>query len=150
MSPIAERIVTAKVEIIRRMIDTVATLPLESLESFTEDERMVAAGESMLRRALEALLDVGRHVAVKGFGRPVAEYKQIAEVLREVGVLSPERATILVTLAGYRNRMVHFYDEVTPAELHGVLSSNLTDVQVVLDEMLAWLGAHPEKVDASL
>lgn len=35
---------------------------------------MVAAGESFLRRALEVLLDLGRHVLAKGFGRVVPEY----------------------------------------------------------------------------
>ncbi len=57
------RVVLAdKIAVVRRMIDGIRSLPLESLRSFTADPRMVAAGDSYLRRALEALLDLCRHV----------------------------------------------------------------------------------------
>ena len=53
-----------------RSTDGVGSLPLADLQAFTADPRMVAtAGDSYLRRALEALLDLGRHVLAKGFGR---------------------------------------------------------------------------------
>ena len=48
---------------------------------------VVWAAESCLRRALEALLDVGRHILAGGFGRGVSEYGQIASGLLDAGVL---------------------------------------------------------------
>lgn len=53
-------VVADKVETIRRMLDGIGTLPLADLAAFREELRMVAAGDSFLRRALEALLDPGR------------------------------------------------------------------------------------------
>jgi len=44
----------------------------------------------------------------------VTEYKQIAEELEKEKVLSPGNATLLRTLAGHRNRMVHLYDDISP------------------------------------
>jgi len=64
----------------------VRSLPLNSLEDFGEDPRTPAAAESYLRRCLEALLDLGRHILAKGFGRAAAEYKVIADELKAVGV----------------------------------------------------------------
>ena len=55
------------------MLDGIRALPLRSREEFDGDARNAAAAESYLRRALEALLDLGRHVLAKGFGQPAAD-----------------------------------------------------------------------------
>ncbi len=68
MTQINEKVLASKVETIRRMLGGIAGLPLEVEAVFIGDFQMVSAGESMLRRALEALLDLGRHILAKGFG----------------------------------------------------------------------------------
>lgn len=152
MSPgkIRSAVVADKAEVIVRMLRGIPTLPLDSAESFAADPRMVAAGESFLRRALEALFDVGRHVLAKGFGEPATEYKEIAERLGAHAVLARGEVDRLRKMAGYRNRLVHFYDEVTPTELYEILTRHVGDVQEVLDALRAWIGANPERVDSSL
>ena len=150
MTPINEKVVASKVETIRRMIRGIGTLPLASEEEFTADFRMISGGESMLRRALEALLDLGRHILAKGFSSSVVEYKQIGKSLGENHVLSPEHVTLLVQMAGYRNRLTHFYDEVTPEELYKILTTRIPDIESVLDEILQWLRSNPELIDRSL
>ncbi len=67
--PINRAVVADKTALIRRLLDAARTLPLDNLDAFRADPRMVAAGESYLRRALEALLDLARHVLAKGFAR---------------------------------------------------------------------------------
>ena len=150
MTLIREKVVASKVAVVREMIAAAGTLPLESREAFLEDPRMVAAGESFLRRALESLLDLGRHILAKGLGMPVAEYREIGRQLGKHGVLDTDRAALLVEMGGYRNRLTHFYDEVTPEELHELLATRLGDIKSVLDSLLQWLRDHPEKVDTSL
>ncbi len=51
---------------------------------------------------------------------------------------------------GHRNRLTHFYDEVTPEELYGVLTAGISDIDSVLDEILKWLRSNPELLDTSL
>ena len=81
------------------------------------------SAESCLRRAQEALLDLGRHLLAKIFGEAVAEYKRIAEELDRRQVLAPEAAHRLRVLAGYRNRMVHLHHDVTKEELYSISAS---------------------------
>lgn len=100
------------------MLDGVRALPLASLEAFTADAQTTAVAESYLRRSLEALLDLGRHMLAKGFGEPAAKYKAIAAGLERHGVLDVPTARLLRTLAGYRNRMVHFYHELSAEDPH--------------------------------
>jgi uncharacterized protein YutE (UPF0331/DUF86 family) len=146
MSPSKVRLktVTAKAELIRDMLAAIETLPLGSETEFSADPRMVAAGESFLRRSLEGLLDLGRHVLAKGFGKVVPDYAAVADELAAQGILLPETAVKLRLMARYRNRMVHFYDDVTTPELYGVLTGERRDVEEVLGAIQHWLAAHPE------
>ena len=146
-SPIRVAVVTAKIGVIRQMLAGIATLPLASEREFLADPRMVAAGESFLRRALEALFDLGRHILAKGFAVPTSDYKAIVRGLLQQGVVDGDLAERLTNMAGYRNRMVHFYDEVTPGELYEILTRHLRDVETALATVQSWLAEHPELVD---
>jgi uncharacterized protein YutE (UPF0331/DUF86 family) len=143
-------VVAAKTETIRSMLTGIASLPLDTYAAWTDDPRMIAAGESYLRRALEALLDLGRHVLAKGFGRAVPEYAAIADALEEERVLPALRAERLRLMARYRNRMVHGYDAVSAEELYGVLTEHLVDVPETLDALRGWIADHPEKLRGEL
>jgi len=144
------KVVTAKSRAIRSMLDGIDELPLDSLDAWTEDQRMVAAGESYLRRALEALLDLARHLLAKGFGRAVPEYAALADALEEEGILTKERAERLRLMARYRNRMVHFYDDVSTEELYGILTQHLADVPETLEALRAWIEEHPDRLRGEL
>jgi uncharacterized protein YutE (UPF0331/DUF86 family) len=152
MSPSKIRLktVTAKTEGVREMLAAIETLPLASAAEFSADPRMVAAGESFLRRSLEGLLDLGRHVLAKGFGKVVPDYATVADELAAQGILSPESAAKLRLMARYRNRMVHFYDDVTPLELYGILTEERRDVEEILAAIQRWLTAHPATCDDDL
>lgn len=132
------------------MVDGIRSLPMSNPATFTDDPIVAAAAESFLRRALEALIDLGRHVLAKGFGRGVPEYKKVAIELGEVGVLEPAMVEMLAKMAGYRNRLVHFYDEVTPEELFLVCSQQLGDIEGVVDAVVKWLRDHPEILDSEI
>ena len=132
------------------MLAGIRSLPAHSAEGFAVSPQSVAAAESYFRRALEALLDLGRHILAKGFARGVAEYNAIAVALAEEGVLRPDEAELLVRLAGYRNRMVHFYHAVSDEELRLICRDGLGDVEVVLDALLRWLGSHGDRLDREI
>ena len=80
----------------------------------------------------------------------VVESREVAIGLREVGVLDGAQELILRTLAGYRNRLVHFYQEVSDRELYEICAGQLGDVEGLLGAVLAWIEAHPEKIDRGL
>lgn len=123
-STATKRILVDRLEWIDKMVNDIRSLPLATLDEFTVDSRNAWAAESCLRRSLEALFDIGRHILAKVFGKGVSEYKEIANELQRAGVLSNDQMNLLRTLAGYRNRLVHFYDEVSTEELHGICRIN--------------------------
>ena len=143
-------IVTERIAWIRKMLDGIRNLPMSSYDQFTSDPRTPAAAESYLRRALEALLDLGRHVLAKGFTVAPAEYKEVADELARAGVLSEKDSALLRQTAGYRNRLVHFYHEISQEELYALCSLHLPEVEHVCEAVLKWLQGHPDKLDRTI
>jgi uncharacterized protein YutE (UPF0331/DUF86 family) len=132
------------------MLQGIEGLPLGTLQEFVGDTRNSAAAESYLRRALEGLLDLARHILAKGLGQAPAEYKEVAAMAATAGLLGEGQGALMMQIAGYRNRLVHFYDEVSEKELYDICSGQLGDVRSLLEAILAWVRAHPDLIDREL
>ena len=96
-------------------------------KEFLSDRKNPPFVESYLRKALEAVFDIGRHILAKSYGFKEIEYKTIAKELGKRKVISEGLSDVLIKMAGYRNRMVHFYREITPEELHQIILNNMED-----------------------
>ena len=149
-SEMRAKTIVDRIGIVRSMLDNLREVPLGSLEEFTSDPRNAPAAESLLRRALEAWMDLGRHILAKGFGRGGSEYKKVGTELGEVGVLGRDEAALFRKMAGYRNRMVHLYDEVTTEELYRICAKQLDDFEIIIEAILTWLRQNPEKLDKEI
>jgi uncharacterized protein YutE (UPF0331/DUF86 family) len=148
--PLDEKVVAERSEWVRSMLEAIRELPLDREDEFMADRRNVAAAESSVRRALEALLDLGRHVLAKGFGDAPAEYKEVARQLGEREVLTRDESATFVRMAGYRNRLVHFYETVSDRELYTICTERLDDLESILGGIHRWIRAHPEKTREDL
>ena len=78
---LSKRVVSDRLSWVERMVQEMQALPLKDQEAFFADRRNIWAAESCLRRGLEALFDLGRHILAKGFGLGISEYKEIASGL---------------------------------------------------------------------
>jgi uncharacterized protein YutE (UPF0331/DUF86 family) len=140
MSPgdIDSKVVAQRAFWISQMMDSLEDLRLEEKVAFLADRHKIAAAESYLRRALEALFDIGRHILAKGFAYPATEYKEIAKGLSNNKVLVEKEAELMRKMAGYRNRMVHFYHEITPEELHEICLYHINEIKLLADRLVQW------------
>lgn len=144
MSPrdIDSKVVAQRTFWISQMADALKDLCLEEKAAFLADRHKIAAAESYLRRALEALFDIGRHILAKKFAYPATEYKEIAKGLSENKVLVEKEMELMREMAGYRNRMVHFYHEITPEELHEICLYHLNEIKLLADKLVQWAKEH--------
>lgn len=101
-------------------------------ENFLKDSILVSAAESNIRKALEAIFDIARHILAKSYGYKDLEYKQMAKLLAKNKIVSESYLPTLIKMAGYRNRLVHFYFEITPEELWSIIENNLSDFEEFL------------------
>lgn len=110
------------------------------------EKRNSAAAESFLRRSLEAIFDIGRHILAKTGHLDLAqEYKSIALGLGSKEVVSEPLAAALVEMAGYRNRLVHLYHMVSDEELYAIVHHNLTDIKEFCRQVLLYLNEMEKK-----
>jgi uncharacterized protein YutE (UPF0331/DUF86 family) len=144
------KVIADRLAWIAAMLGEIRALPLDDSQAFFADSRNVWAAESCLRRALEALLDLGRYILAKGFGHGVTEYKETALRLGERGVLQPAEVEMLRQMAGYRNRIVHFYHEVSQDELYQICAQRLGDIERVVDALRRWIQSHPDQMNGTL
>ncbi|NLY75280.1 MAG: DUF86 domain-containing protein [Firmicutes bacterium] len=112
-------------------------------EEFLADKTLIAATESYLRRILESIFDIGRHILAKSGRVDLAqEYKGIAKGLGELKVVDQDLSEKLVQMAGYRNRLVHLYNLVTDEELYHIIKNDLGDIRDFIKSVSDYVAIH--------
>ena len=97
-----------------------------------------------LREALEGVFNIGAHILSRIEGGRTTEYKDIAKKLGEFGIVDKNFADgVLSQMAGYRNRLTHFYAEITPEEMCDIIQNNLGDFDIFLKAVKNLL-EHPQ------
>ncbi len=110
-------------------LEDLRSLPLNE---FLDGENFAIA-EHYLRYALEATFDICAHVLSRIPGAMVDEYTQIAvEMGRQKIVPMDFAEENLYKMAGYRNRLTHFYFEISPKEMHEIIQNKLGDFRALL------------------
>jgi len=134
--PIDLKIVSNRLDLVDRYMVSLRTIPSESIEQFLADERNPAAAESLLRRAIESLLDTARHLLAKGYGLGALQYREAARLSAEKGLVrDKDLASRFQQIAGFRIRLTHHYEEVTNEELLEVLNRHLQDLEALRKEL---------------
>jgi len=122
-----------RIDGIARDIEKLKKFAKRPLEEFKNNEDLFALSQFYLRQALEGVFHIGEHILSRLNGGRATEYKEIARLLGEKKIVPKVFADIkLKAMAGYRNRLTHFYAEVTPDELYSVVNNNLKDFDIFL------------------
>lgn len=137
--------IESHLSLIQEFISGLRKLSHLSERDFLSDHRNPASAESYLRRCLESVFDIGRHILAKSYGFKEIEYKKIGLELGEKGVVDKEYANVLLKMAGYRNRMVHLYHEITPEEIYGILKTHLSDIDRFVLEISRFIEAYKKQ-----
>ncbi len=118
-------------------------------EAFAEEDNFIKA-QFYLRRALEGIFHIGSHILARIPGGRATEYKEIALKLGEAGVVNKRFAeNNLKNMAGYRNRLTHFYADVTPEEIYKIITIHLDDFNTFL-QAIKDLMKNPEKFNLTI
>lgn len=98
-----------------------------SFREYQEDTRLRKAVERSLHTAIEACLDIGRHLIVlKGFRYP-DDNQDVFRVLAEEKVVSKKLLPVLLDMARFRNLIVHDYARIDDAKVYAILKKRLGD-----------------------
>ncbi len=138
-----------RIDGIQRDKEKLQQLSEKSLIEFEQEENFILA-QFYLRRALEGVFHIGGHILSRVFGGRATQYKEIAIKLGEAGIVERSFAmNELKNMAGYRNRLTHFYADITPTEIHSILTNHLKDFDIFL-LAIKNLIEHPEKFNVTI
>jgi uncharacterized protein YutE (UPF0331/DUF86 family) len=81
-----------------------------------------------LQIAIQAALDVASHiVSDRRLGEPRTN-RDLFDLLRQDGWIDAELTNVLRNMAGFRNVLVHGYDDVDLGVVHDVLERHMGDI----------------------
>ena len=147
--PIEKDIVVKRIEGIEAEVRELESLAKQSRDVFTSGDGHKLA-HYHLHRALEGVFNIGSHILSRIPGGQTTQYKEIALKLGEFGIVPKKFAeTMLVEMAKYRNRLVHFYAQVSPDELYEIVRDDLADFETFLSAVKQLL-LHPEQYRVSV
>ncbi len=142
--PLEKDTIIKRLEGIEAELNELKTLARQPLSDFSAGDGWKLA-QFHLHRALEGVFNIGTHILSRIPGAQATQYKEIALKLGETGIVPKEFAqTKLVEMAKYRNRLVHFYAQVSSEELHRPVNTDLGDFDVFLSSVKKVLNT-PEK-----
>lgn len=137
--PINQEVIKSKLKEIRDDLMKLEDFKKISLEEYKSGHNF-AASEHYLRRALEAMLDIGTHILSRLPGAKPRIYKDIPKLLGEHEVVPSEFAEDqLIKMAGYRNRLIHFYAEINDEELYNIIQNDLPDLEKFCQYIVKYL-----------
>lgn len=114
---------------VQKNIKELSDLSKLSLNDFKTDNKNYGLAEHYLRRSLEGILTIGTHILSR---LPVKtkDYQEIVVSLAEQKIIPKKFAERNNRLAGYRNRLVHMYWEVSEDEMYKVINEHLGDLDM--------------------
>jgi len=124
--------ISKRTDMIKRSLERLNDLKPLTPGQFMLDENFAIA-EHYLRYALEATFDICGHILSRITGAEVGEYRKMALEMGKYSLVPKDFAEgSLFNMGGYRNRLTHFYMEVTPEEIYNIIQNNLGDFELFL------------------
>ena len=114
---------------------------IASLDDFRSKGYMQKAVEKMLQEMIEICIDVAKHIiADEGFRMP-NDARDSFMVLQENGALVPATAQTMMLMVGFRNLLIHLYEQIDVEIVYGHYKKRLGDFDGFSREILQFLQA---------
>ena len=117
-------------------------LPPDTLQSNLSQRWILERG---LIAAASLILDAANHILAGHFGVYASTYEESLAALHEKQVISPSLYAEIKGLGGFRNVLVHMYQELDPRQVWESYQKGLITFPRFAQEVLAWLD-RPESV----
>lgn len=128
-----------KIGIIMESVSELQKMKTLSPESLSANARDLAAAKYFIRTSIETMIDIGAHIIARNtFGAPASNVEVISILARE-GVIGEEKLGVYTKMARYRNRLTHFYGEVSVEEIHGIIQNHLSDFESFIQDIILHL-----------
>lgn len=109
-----------------------------SLKAYLEDRERQLVIEHALLVGIQSILDLATHVLADSDVRDISDYRDALLKLARIKVLPSHFSEQIADMAGFRNLLIHEYQEINPQKVHQFLTQRLTD----FEEFIRYLRDH--------
>jgi uncharacterized protein YutE (UPF0331/DUF86 family) len=131
--------VQIKLDIIPENLEKLEIFRAMSDETFTSDFRNIDSVLHRLQTSIQALVDIGGYIIASLGLRTPGTMAEVIEILVEHGFLLPERRDRYIAMIQFRNRIVHFYNDIDLK----ILRQILRDVRDLYRTLIQIIEEHP-------
>ncbi|PIY50110.1 MAG: hypothetical protein COZ06_11060 [Armatimonadetes bacterium CG_4_10_14_3_um_filter_66_18] len=131
--------VMKRLDVIRENVSALRDMQGLSAKELGASRRDLAAAKHFLRESTEAMIDIANHLCVKSLlGTPASAVDAVI-LLRDGNVFAPAHASTYATMVKYRNRLVHFYADVTLEEIWQLIQNELPDFEMFVGDVARYV-----------
>ena len=102
---------------------------------FLIDFRSIDSAKYNLQTSIEAMIDICNHIISRKRLRVPATNVESFEVVSEAGLLPADVLPVYRSMARFRDRIVHMYDEVDDGQIYEILQTRLDDIRAFVQHV---------------
>ncbi|MBM7622964.1 type VII toxin-antitoxin system HepT family RNase toxin [Sporohalobacter salinus] len=130
---INESRIQEKIYYIKQNLGKLRELRNLSREEFLNDYRNYDTAKYNLQSAIEAVIDISNHIISRNNYRVPNSNADTFRVLNEEGILPNDKLTSYISMAKFRNKVVHLYEKIDEEEIYKILKGNLVDFEEFIE-----------------
>lgn len=134
-----ERVMTKITYIKEQLMDIQQLLHNKSKEQILKDPWIVKGLKYSLQTAIEAMIDIVFHICAKHFNKAPIDARNGLEILVENRVIDENSFFVYSQMIGFRNRIVHGYQQISDERLYEIVSKELGDFNKFIDSILKFI-----------
>lgn len=137
--------VQSKLEAIPENIERLEFLQARGYQEFRSDFRNIDSALHRLQTSIQALIDIGSYIIAQLGLKTPGFSTEVIEILVEAGFINAEYQERYINMIQFRNRVVHFYNNVDVEVLYGILREEIDDIRMLYRTFFAIIEAHESK-----
>ena len=131
--------VMQKIAFIREQMDDIRTLTSAKKRSeILNDKHLVKGLKYSLQTAIEAMIDIAFHIAARKYNYAPEEARDAFRILRINGVIGDKELQTFSAMVGFRNRIVHLYQNVSDVRVYEFSTDELHDFEIFITRIISF------------
>jgi uncharacterized protein YutE (UPF0331/DUF86 family) len=136
--------VQSKLDIIPQNLEKLEFLRALGYEKFASDFRNIDSALHRLQTSIQALVDIGGYIIASLGLRTPGTSGEVIDILVEHDLLNTDRRDRYISMIQFRNRIVHFYNDIDLKVLYQIIQEELADIRELYRTLVLIIEEHPE------
>jgi len=133
-----------KLDIIPENLEKLEILRAMDYEEFTSDFRNIDSALHRFQTSLQALVDIGGYIIASLGLRTPGTSGEVIDILVEHGLLNAAQRDRYISMIQFRNRIVHFSNDIDLKILYQILQEEVVDIRELYRTLILIIEDHPE------